>query len=285
MPSMTPPITCSTSNDCAENSDSPCRSTEAEHRHQRVIDTPKLLGAEMAGQITETLRIDSPDLLDEHAGCLTVHIDLGAKRRGPRAPRGRRDNHHGSRKKLLGLHHDTKPIAVLFVANTPGQLEPVDVTPEHAVSPSAQPPQAFPHDPHHRLPGQPLPPRAPRYAEADARTRSVQSGSLQSATCRPPPKHARPAVLHRRAGPRSHAPSEQCITQRDTPLFPSIPERRAARPRGRVLATRPRLPRDRSAPPRPADPAPHSTSRRDPAACRSSTDRRTRRSRGRRSHP
>jgi hypothetical protein len=52
-------------------------SAEAEHRHQRVVDTPKLFGAGMAGQITETLRVDGPDLLDEDAGCLTVHIAAG----------------------------------------------------------------------------------------------------------------------------------------------------------------------------------------------------------------
>ena len=89
----------------------------------------------MTAPASESLRVDRAELFDEDARGLALDIDLGSEGGGTRASRCGCDDHDGSWQELIGLHDDGEPIAVLFMANTLGRLEPVDVTPEHASTP------------------------------------------------------------------------------------------------------------------------------------------------------
>ena len=70
-------------------------SVEAENRHQRFVDAPQLLGAEVPCPSTQAASIDSADLFDQHASARAVDLDLGTERSRPCASRRRRDDHVG----------------------------------------------------------------------------------------------------------------------------------------------------------------------------------------------
>lgn len=110
-------------------------SAKAEDRHQGVVDAPDLLTGEVSYKVAEPSRIDGAHLLDKDASRSPVHFDLGPKRCRPSAARRRCDQDDGSRKQFVGLDDDSEAVAVLFVANALGKLEPVDVTPKHAATP------------------------------------------------------------------------------------------------------------------------------------------------------
>jgi hypothetical protein len=90
-------------------------SVEPEHREQCFVDAPKLLRAQVAHPLAESLRIDGTDLFDEHTGSHALDVDLRSERRGAGAARGGRDKDHRAGQELVGLHDDSEAVSVLFV--------------------------------------------------------------------------------------------------------------------------------------------------------------------------
>ena len=108
---------------------------EAEDRHQRVVDSPELLAAHMAGQATKPLHIHRTDLLDEHASQRSGDVDLWSEGRSASAARCRGDQNDRTGKQLVGLDDHAVTIPVLLVAHPTRELEPVHITPEHEAPP------------------------------------------------------------------------------------------------------------------------------------------------------
>jgi hypothetical protein len=106
-------------------------SVQAEDRKEGLVDSPHLLGREMADEGTQTPAVHRSDLFDENFGRLARHVHLGAKRRGPSTARRRGDEHNRAREELIGLNDDAESLLALFVADPLGQPEPIYVTAEH----------------------------------------------------------------------------------------------------------------------------------------------------------
>lgn len=108
---------------------------EAEDGHQRFVDPPQLLGADMAHQCSETPRVDCTDLLDQHARRLIIHRDFGPEGCCTSTTRGWRNENHGAREQSVGLNQDAIPSPLLLVAATTGHAQNEHVTAAHASSP------------------------------------------------------------------------------------------------------------------------------------------------------
>ena len=174
------------------------RSPQSEDRQQGFIDTPLVHGAEVADELAEATCVDSTELLDEHPGGFVVHLDLGTKRCGPRAPGGRSDNHDRAGQDLVCLDDNPISVPVLLMTEALRKLESVDVTAKHAVTPSTQRRRASRRG-HRRLPRERrLQQRAPNSDEAGEQSRSTLNGSLRSGTSRPTPRLAVPVLPRRR---------------------------------------------------------------------------------------
>ena len=121
-------------------------SAQPEHRHQRVVDTPQLFATEMACQLAQTLHIDGADLFDQNARCFARRFDLRAERRGSGTAGCRCDEHDRAGQEFVGLNDNTEAVPALLVADALGELEPVQVTSEHAETPSDPRSRASPRD-------------------------------------------------------------------------------------------------------------------------------------------
>jgi hypothetical protein len=110
-------------------------SAEAEDGPERVIDAPELLTGEVTGEIAEPAHVYCAELFDEDPCGISGYLDLRPKRGRPRAARGGSYQHDRTREQLVGLDDDAKAIAVLLVTDALGELESVDVTPEHVATP------------------------------------------------------------------------------------------------------------------------------------------------------
>ncbi len=148
-------------------------SRQAEHRGQRVVNRPHLVRREAPNSSSEPLSIDSSELLDEHSCCFTGDHDFGSKRCGPSAARSWSDDYDGSRKELVCLHEDPEALTLLFVADSLGDLESIDLTALHASTPSAQLPMTSRHGPLRPPRARRLPPPAPCRVEVDRRMRAM----------------------------------------------------------------------------------------------------------------
>lgn len=89
----------------------------------------------MTNQCAQPPDGDGPKLFDEDSSRSLIDLDLGAKRRRPSAPRCWCNHDHRSREEIVGLHHDTKSVTGLLMAEAPWKSEFVDVTAEHAAPP------------------------------------------------------------------------------------------------------------------------------------------------------
>ncbi len=113
----------------------PARLTEPEDGGESFVDTPLLVGGDVAHQFAESPGVDCANLLDQNPGRLTQQFNLRAERRGPGAQRRRRNQDYGARQQFVSLHdHSVAPTALLM-ADAPWRAELVDVTPQHACSP------------------------------------------------------------------------------------------------------------------------------------------------------
>ncbi len=93
-------------------------SVETENGEERSIETPLLLGCEVAGEVAETLQVDGADLFDENASSRAVYLDFGPKRGRLGANGRRRHQHDRTREEGIGLHNDTKTASSLLTTDT-----------------------------------------------------------------------------------------------------------------------------------------------------------------------
>ena len=89
----------------------------------------------MAREVTESLKVNGTDLLDEDAGGGAVDVDLGSEGGWFGAGGCWCHQHHGSWQEGVGLHNDAEATPSLFVADTFGESQGKDVTPAHEGSP------------------------------------------------------------------------------------------------------------------------------------------------------
>ena len=89
----------------------------------------------MSRPAPEALHVNRPDLLDQNARRDPTDLHLGTKRRGASTARSRRNDHDRPSEELVGLHDNAEAVAVLIVAYTLGNAEPIDVTPAHGETP------------------------------------------------------------------------------------------------------------------------------------------------------
>ena len=129
---------------CSAGRREPCHSStiprdgllaETENSQKGFVDSPLLLGADPAYQVSETPGVDRAHLLDEHPRGLIEYVDLWAERGGSGTARCRRNKHNGPGQEFVGLDHDAKSSPLLFVPLTARHPEFMDVTPEHEGSP------------------------------------------------------------------------------------------------------------------------------------------------------
>lgn len=102
---------------------------ETEHGEERFVDPPQLFGAEVSGEITETVGVDCAKLLNQHSCAVAGNVDLRSEGSGTRRTRRWSNEHHRSWQELVGLNDYTESISVLLVPDTLAQVEPEDVTP------------------------------------------------------------------------------------------------------------------------------------------------------------
>ena len=108
---------------------------ETENSQKGFVDSPLLLGADPAYQVSETPGVDRAHLLDENPCDLIEYVDLRAERGGSGTARCRRNKHDGPGQEFVGLDYDAKSSPLLFVTLTARHPEFMDVTPEHEGSP------------------------------------------------------------------------------------------------------------------------------------------------------
>jgi hypothetical protein len=108
---------------------------ESEDGAECLVDAPHFLWGYVPREVAESLRVNGANLLDEHPGAFAGNVDLGPERCGTSAERSGGDEDDRSREELVRLDDDAEPIAVLFVTDSFGEPEPVDVTPEHEALP------------------------------------------------------------------------------------------------------------------------------------------------------
>lgn len=111
------------------------RLPKAEHRCERVVHSPQLLAAEVACEVAKAADVDGSGLFNKNAGRLTANLHLWAERRRASAARGRSDEDHRARKQLVGLDDHGETITVLFMADAFGELQAINITADHAVTP------------------------------------------------------------------------------------------------------------------------------------------------------
>jgi hypothetical protein len=79
--------------------------------------------------------IDSSHLFDENSGGLTFDIDVGPKRGGACASRGRGYQHNGSGQQFGGLDNNTEAPTLLLVPPALRRAQDMDITSEHEGAP------------------------------------------------------------------------------------------------------------------------------------------------------
>lgn len=89
---------------------------QTEDERERVVQRAQLSTTEPAGGSSQALRVDDRRLLNEHTGFFAEQFDHGPKRRRPRAPRRRRDQHRAKPEQLISLHDDGVPRPLLLVS-------------------------------------------------------------------------------------------------------------------------------------------------------------------------
>jgi len=192
------------------------RLPQPEDRQQGIVDAPELLTTQMPSEIAEPPHVDRTDLLHQHTRRLISDLDLRSERCGSGTTRGRCNEHDRSREHLVSLHDHAEAISVLLVANATWELEAVNVTAEHAATPSSWRRPASRHDLLRPPPEPPLPLPAPSAGADDARTRRALTEwppTVRVLRLRGTAALARP---HRRVERRSPASSRDGITNRDT---------------------------------------------------------------------
>ena len=88
---------------------------QVDYRAQAFVDSPQLLGGEMANQLTQSTGVDGTGLFDEDSCRLSSDLDLATECR-PGAQRCRGDQNNRSREQGICLDHYTETRSVLFVA-------------------------------------------------------------------------------------------------------------------------------------------------------------------------
>ena len=109
-------------------------SVQAEHRQQRGVDLPLLVGADAADPLAESIRVDRAHVLNEDLGGLATDDNLGSERRRSSAGRGRREKHDRPRQQGVGLHDDAESSAPLLVPYASGEAQLIDVAALHGAS-------------------------------------------------------------------------------------------------------------------------------------------------------
>ena len=89
----------------------------------------------MAGEVTESLKVDGTDLLDKNASGGAVDVDLGPEGRWFGAGGCWCHQYYRSGEEGVGLHDDAEARSALLVADTFGESQCKDVTPAHEGSP------------------------------------------------------------------------------------------------------------------------------------------------------
>ena len=116
----------------------PWVSSQVEHRAQREVDAPLLLGCEVANEVTQLSVIHGPGLLDEHPRGGLPDLNLRTKGSGSSRPRRWGNEDGRKRQEGVGLHDHTEADALLLVSFALPESQTEDFTTAHAGPPSCR---------------------------------------------------------------------------------------------------------------------------------------------------